>query len=572
MNFLGIGSGLDLSTMLDGLVQVASESKVKPLARREIEVEDSISGLGMLKSSLSDLQSASDALKDSSLFDAMVPSITQPASGDIISVEVGDTAVSGSYDIQVQQLAGGSQVQAGWRSVKYQSDAVADVSNPLSGGVGRLSFSIDGGAAQDLDFTGGESLSDIASAIDGLTGISASVVDGRLEYYADGLDEQLSVTSSDGGGGSAPVAFDSFTTAGSMNEQAYSSKSVGSALAGEVLTFGANGESFSYTLDGNETLESLAVAINGAESNFGVTANVIDGRLVYKSSTTGDGNDLEVTGGSAALDSFSTTAFAGGAGAASVTSNASSAIIIVDGITVTNESNTFDDAISGLTITAKSESVDNSGTLESAGLAISNNSSAISDRVNKFAASYNKLREQMNALQGEVNDDGDFVAGKLTNDPILRNIESVLNGLITKQVDGADEGLDTLYSVGLEIESDGTLNVDSDRLSSAVNNNFSGLKALFASGASAEEGGIADQISSQIDNYVGFTGIIKSQEDTFNEQKSDIEDQYESIQRYIDSYEETLKKQFTALDTTMAQMSATMSYVQSQLAGLSQIK
>ena len=48
MNFLGIGSGLDLSTMLYGLVRVAVEPKVSLLGRRDFQIGDSIAGLGIL--------------------------------------------------------------------------------------------------------------------------------------------------------------------------------------------------------------------------------------------------------------------------------------------------------------------------------------------------------------------------------------------------------------------------------------------------------------------------------------------------------------------------------------------
>ena len=63
------------------------------------------------------------------------------------------------------------------------------------------------------------------------------------------------------------------------------------------------------------TLTQLREAINNADDNFGVTANIIDTgtaagpRLVFSSSETGDGNDLVITNdtGAAELDRLSTT-------------------------------------------------------------------------------------------------------------------------------------------------------------------------------------------------------------------------------------------------------------------------
>lgn len=549
MNFLGIGSGLDLSTMLDGLVRVASEPKVQQLGKREIQIEDSISGLGILKSALSDFQTASDALKDSSLYTSMTPTLSQPASGDLIKVEADTNAVASSYDIEVVNLASGSKATSSWRSVMYQSDTFTDTSAALSKS-GTLSFSIDGGAALDVNVAAGDSLTDIQANIDALSGIGARITDGRLEFFAEGTGEALAVTNND-------ASLDDFTTGGSMTERAISTKDAN--LSG-TLSFNADGNSFDVVLAGDETLDEIVSAINSADDNFGVTANVIDGKIVYESSITGAGNDLSVTG----IDELATTS------GMAITAAASDAEIKVDGVSITNDSNVFDSAVSGLTITALKQSP-GTGTadVETSSLTVGDSSSEVRTKIEAFASSYNKLREKMNELKGTTDEDGNFIAGKLTNDPIMRNVESVLNSMITRQVDGADSGMDTLYSIGLEIESDGTLATDSGRLTSALEGGMSGLQKLFAGAGSISDAGIADQISDGVDNYVSFAGVIKGQEDSFQEQLEDLEEQYAAHARYIESYQKTLQQQFTALDATMAQMNATMSYVTSQLAGLS---
>jgi len=550
MNFLGIGSGLDLSTMLEGLVTVASQSKVEQLGTREILAEDSLSGLGILKSMMSDFQTAADDLKDASLFTTMTPTLTQPSSGDLIKVESDTNAVASSYDIEVVSLASGSKATSDWRSVMYQSDSFTDTSSAL-GKSGTLSFQIDSGAAVDITVGAGDSLSDIKDSIAALSGIGARITDGRLEYYAEGTGEALTVTSGD-------ADMSSFTTAGSMTEKAASAKDAN--LSG-TLSFAADGKTFDVSLTGDETLDDIVAAVNSADDNFGVIANIIDGRLVYQSSITGTGNDLSVTG----ITELATT------GDVSMTSAASDAEIKVDGVSITNDSNEFDSAVAGLTITALKQSPGTGTTdVETAGVTVGENTGDVKSKVQAFASAYNKLRETMNELKGTVDEDGNYTAGKLSNDPIVRNVESVLNSLITQQVDGADQGMDTLYSIGLEIESDGTLSTDSDRLDDALDN-LDGMQKLFAGAGAISSDGIADLISEQVDNYVGITGVIKGQEDSFQEQLDDLEEQYEAHARYIESYRETLQQQFTALDTSMAQMNAIMAQIQPQLAALSGI-
>lgn len=547
MNFLGIGSGLDLSKMLDGLVEAAAKPKVEQLGKREIQAEDSLSGLGILKSLMSDFKTAADNLKDASLFTKMTPTLTQPSSGDLIKVESDTNAVASSYDIEVVALASGSKSTSDWRSVKYQSDSYADTSSAL-GKSGTLSFQIDAGATVDVSVGAGDSLNDIKDNIDALSGIGARITDGRLEYYAEGTGEVLTVTNDD-------ASLDSFTTAGDMSERADSAKDAN--LSG-TLSFTADGKTFEVTLTGDETLDDIVAAVNSSDDNFGVTANIIDGRLVYQSSVTGAGNDLSVTG----IAKLATT------GNMSSTSLASDAEIKVDGVSITNDTNEFDSAVAGLTITALKQSP-GTGTadVETAALTVGENTGDVKSKVEAFAKAYNKLRETMNELKGTVDEDNNYTAGKLSNDPIVRNVESVLNNLITKQVSGADQGLDTLYSIGLDIEEDGTLAIDSDRLDGALNN-LEGMKKLLAGDGAVSSDGLADLISDQVDTYVGITGIIKGQEDSVQAKLTDLEEQYEAHSRYIENYRSMLKQQFTALDASMARMNSIMAQIQPQLAAL----
>jgi flagellar hook-associated protein 2 len=450
MNFLGIGSGLELNTMLNSLVQVASEPKVKQLGAKEVEVKDSISGLGTLSSLLSDFQDASDALKDSSLYNNRTATVTQPSGGDVISVTADDDAVTGTFDISVEQLARGTS--------GYTTSINADHTAAL-GKTDTLTFSVPDGSST----------------------------------------------------------------------------------------------AFNIAVDATMSLEDIRDAINNADDNFGVKVNVVDGRLTYESSITGDpvNKELQITSASADTD-FDILAPS--------LKSAQQAHLQVDGIDVYSDTNTFDTQISGLSITALKADAGQTAEVD-----VALDTASVESKINDFASKYNALREGMNALKGSYDDEGNFTPGKLSGDPILRNLESVLSTEITQIGAGVASGstLNTLYAVGLDIQEDGTLEVDSTRLSSALTDNFDEFDELF-SGTQ----GIGTSISNQLDNYLGLTGIIQGKEDSYNDQLDDIETQYEAHIRYIENYQETLKKQFVALDSTMARMNAVMSQIGPQLAAL----
>lgn len=460
MNFLGIGSGLDLSSMLTQLVQVASEPKIKQLGAKEVETRDSISGLGSLSSLLSKFQDASDALKDSTSYNQRTTNITQPSSGDVVSVTADTSSVTGSYDVTVEALAKGTK---GYSS-QINTDHTADLA-----------------------------LTDT---------LTFSIPDGSKPNFAVNITPGMS-------------------------------------------------------------LNGIRDAINNADDNFGVTANVVDGQLVYSSSITGSGADKQLKVEAATDARFNLELDASGVAIQGTSiQGARQAEITIDGITVNSDTNTFDTQISGLTIIASKEAPG-----EKAVVNVELDSDSVKSKITAFVDSYNSLRSGMNGLKGSFDDDNNFTPGKLNGDPILRNLESVLGSMITQTVAGAADNVNTLYSVGLDIDENGLLAIDSERLDNVLQNNYSDLDELFSG-----TNGLAYNISDQLDSYLGFTGIIKGKEDSYNEIIKDLETQYDAHTRYIESYQKTLKMQFSALDSTMAKLKSTMSFIGPQLQALAGIK
>lgn len=461
MNFLGVGSGLDLQTMLNQLVEVATTPKVEQLGRKEVQISSSISGIGSLKSALSDFQDSVGALKSESLYGNNTASVTQPESGDVITVTSSSDAVPGSYDVSVTQLAQGSRLTS----------------------------------------------------------------DNDLSAFSAGL-----------GGGSAQLSFDA----------------------------GA-GNSFSITVEDGDTLEATVAKINSDEDNFGVSATIVDGKLIYKSSITGAGNSLVVSNDNAALDNLSsvpTGASAGFTNALGLDETAQDAIISVDGISISSDTNVFEGDVTGLTITAVKESE----AAETAALTVGRDTQSIASAVNSMASAYNKVIEVIGEQQGSNDEEGNFVAGPMFGESILRQVESVLSNAMTSIAGDGSGSLNSMYSVGFDLQSDGTISVDNDRLASALTDNFDDFSSLF-SGTT----GFATQLYDNLDNYLEYGGIIDGAEESYESQMDDIEDQYAAHIEYIKSYKETLTKQFASLDSTIATLNATQSYVSGQLAQLSNI-
>lgn len=330
------------------------------------------------------------------------------------------------------------------------------------------------------------------------------------------------------------------------------------SASGGTLSFAAGDKSFDLTLDAGATLADLRDAINDSDSNFGVTANIIntgtESKLVLTSSVSGAGNDLVITNDNAELDNVSTVANAGGAGGIGIAvgSEAKSAVIKVDGLTITNDTNTFKDAVQDMTITAKRQSVDG----ETAKLAVEYDRESVTTLIDEFITNYNNVIGQL-GFQSRI--------GKpLNSDATIRSLSSQLvNNLSTELVDAGP--FESIFDIGLGVDKEGYLEKSSlvRSLNSAMDDNFDDIGKAFAG-----ENGIAKQFEELLGNYVDSNGIMKQREDSLNAQRDKLEDDVANHEYRMEELEARLRKQYSGLDVLLAQMQSTQQYLSSQLSSL----
>lgn len=98
----GIGSGIDINSLVSQLVSAERDPAVSRLDSRETNLKAQISGLGSLKSALSTFQSALAELKKTDSFQSTKATVTD----DTLFTATSDNgAQAGSYNIKVEQLA-----------------------------------------------------------------------------------------------------------------------------------------------------------------------------------------------------------------------------------------------------------------------------------------------------------------------------------------------------------------------------------------------------------------------------------------------------------------------------------
>ena len=153
---LGVGSGLALDDLVQQLLDAERLPKEERLNAKEEQIEAEISALGQIKSKLSDFKDAVDDLRSDTDINGREPTIVNPSEDDdVLSAEASSSALRGSYDITVQQLASGSRITTDAGAFTSSTDPV------LSSGTGSLTFSIPGGDSFTINVDSSTSLVDL---------------------------------------------------------------------------------------------------------------------------------------------------------------------------------------------------------------------------------------------------------------------------------------------------------------------------------------------------------------------------------------------------------------------------
>ncbi|TMP76795.1 flagellar cap protein FliD N-terminal domain-containing protein, partial [Pseudoalteromonas sp. S983] len=91
----GIGSGLDLESIISATVSAERNPKLQRLLEKEDSLKVELSSIGEVKSALSKLQDTFEKLADMDNFGKRTANITQPSGGDLISATPSSSTSTG---------------------------------------------------------------------------------------------------------------------------------------------------------------------------------------------------------------------------------------------------------------------------------------------------------------------------------------------------------------------------------------------------------------------------------------------------------------------------------------------
>ena len=317
------------------------------------------------------------------------------------------------------------------------------------------------------------------------------------------------------------------------------------------------GTSVPISVVAGDTVSDIASKINSASA--GVTATVLrDGaneRLVIRSSTTGVAAgfrlDNPADAGLAALGFKNPSDGASFAG-----QTALDAKVNINGVAIVSASNKMVDVVPGVTLQL------NQVTTAPAEVTIETDLDVVQKNIQNFVDAYN-------ALNTTIADATKYVAatktgGPLQGDATTLGLQSALRSMFGSSSTGST--FSRLSDVGIERQTDGSLKINSTKLSGAQQD-LTNLKNLFTTNNNdATTNGFGLKVRDFARAMVAFDGQVTNKSAALQASITRNSKDQDRVNDRASRVETQLYKQYSALDAQMAQLNGLNSFVTAQLA------
>lgn len=252
----GIGSGLDVASLVNQLVTSERAPVANRLSRQESSIKLELSAFGKLSSALSTLKDAAAALSEADGLDAR--NATVPEDGPFTATAEAGAAL-GSYQIEVQQLAQAQRLDT----------ATPLASEDTNVGYGQLDIDLGSDSFSVTIDAGSQTLGEVRDAINNAPdnpGVQASIINTDAGYIL-----QLS---SDRGGAESAIALSASGGDGNLNTLI---ADLAETQAASQAIVQVNG--YQITSDSNDFTDVLdGVSFSATEARLGETFTLEVGR------------------------------------------------------------------------------------------------------------------------------------------------------------------------------------------------------------------------------------------------------------------------------------------------------
>jgi flagellar hook-associated protein 2 len=309
-----------------------------------------------------------------------------------------------------------------------------------------------------------------------------------------------------------------------------------------------SGSAQTITVDSsNDTLNTLASYINSG--NYGVTASVATdangARLSLTSDTSGAPGNLTISGNTTGL-TFNQT----------VTGTNSS--ITVNGVPLNTTSNTVTGAIPDVTLNLAGTST------SPVTVTVGADASEASTPINNFVSAYNSVIDAINAQFTYTQ--GASSQPPLFSDSSLQQVQQTLYNDVNYAISG-NSGINSLASLGITLQSDGTLAVDNDTLNSALSSNPTAVQNFFEQ--SGGTNGFAVNFGNDLTNLTDTaTGPLYLDLQGIQQDEQNLTDQIDAFQANINQEAQLWTQEYAQMNSILQTLPLQLEQLNAELGNL----
>ena len=315
----------------------------------------------------------------------------------------------------------------------------------------------------------------------------------------------------------------------------------------------------SLTIEATDTVETLRDKINSA--GLGVSASILTdstgARLVMRSKETGAVNGFAVSVSGATGDLGSLAYPPTGTKSATLNTAGSDATATINGLAVTSPTNNLANVLDGVSLTL------NALTTSDATINVASDTETIKKTMTDFAAAYSDIVKTV--MNDTKYDAASKKAGPLQGDSAIVGVVSRMRAVLGA-TSGASSAFPRLSDMGFEQQRDGSLTVNTTKLSNALSN-LTELKAAFSNVNTTDstQDGFGKRFKDLADSLLNTGGTLSSRSDGLNEKLRRNQKSQDAIDQRLVQTQKRLEAQYGALDTKLSTSSGLANYVSQQI-------
>lgn len=323
-----------------------------------------------------------------------------------------------------------------------------------------------------------------------------------------------------------------------------------------TLTLGSGDKAAQITIEASQSLRTVVRNINLESTNTGVTATVVDGRMVLKSSTYGAESVTVSSDQPGIMETLGLNAAVEVLGQSSVFS--------VNGIEMTRDSNTISDAVLGLNLQLKQETAANAPVI----ITVTDDTEKTVKAFQEFVEQYNSTMSFLKAQTAAGTREVPGSQGKLYGESSLVRFQNSLRQGLTSDLPESASIFKNLSEIGIKtVDKEGTLMLDADKLKATLKEAPNEVQKLLV-GDGSQTG-----MSGRLEGFI--EALTDKSNGMIQVKSSSLERTLKDLNRRITEFEDKMTKReayyinmFSKLDVAMQKAETQSNWLAAQLGGM----